>query len=73
MERIEQSLEELHKKIDILLEKNKNVEEKITTHIDFIEKTYSVLCRPLNFMKNKIECIMGVQLTKELPSIKNNE
>lgn len=42
-----------------LLKKNSNVCSKMSNHIDFIETTYDNLKRPLNFMKNQVERIIG--------------
>ncbi len=61
------------------LEKNKlnHVQEscdRMNDHIDFINETYSTLQTPLNYVKNKVEYIMGYKSeTKSLPTIKDKE
>lgn len=66
LEEIHSLLIEINKKIDILNEKNNTVEEKIINHILFVEKTYNILCKPMNYMKNKIESLMGYPSDKQL-------
>jgi arsenate reductase-like glutaredoxin family protein len=61
------------------LEKNKlnHVQEacdKMNNHIDFIEETYTTLQTPLNYVKNKVEYLMGYKNeNKSLPTIKDKE
>ncbi len=61
------------------LEKNKlnHVQEacdKMNNHIDFIEETYTTLQTPLNYVKNKVEYLMGYNNdSKSLPTIKDKE
>ena len=68
----------LEKKFDDL-EKNKlnHVQEscdRMNDHIDFIHETYSTLQTPLNYVKNKVEYIMGYKSeTKSLPTIKDKD
>ena len=68
----------LEKKFDDL-EKNKlnHVQEscdRMNTHNDFIHETYSTLQTPLNYVKNKVEYLMGYKSeTKSLPTIKDKE
>ena len=64
---IEKRLDNIESLLNQLLEKNGNVEEKITSHIDFIESTYNVLKSPLEFVTNRIECFRN---PKQLPDIK---
>lgn len=57
--------------------KLKHVQEscdRMNEHIDFINETYTTLQTPLNYVKNKVEYIMGYQSgSKSLPSIKDKE
>jgi hypothetical protein len=47
--------------------------EKMNNHIDFIEDTYDKFKTPLNFMKNKINMLIGSDNNKALPEIKNTD
>lgn len=47
--------------------------QKMNQHIDFIHETYSTLQTPLNYVKNKVEYLMGYEPTPSLPSITNTE
>lgn len=46
---IKESLNDLHKKIDQLLEDQR----KINHHVDFVEDVYSTVQKPLNYICNK--------------------
>lgn len=47
--------------------------DRMNTHIDFINETYSTLETPLNYVKNKVEYLMGYRSeSKALPTIKEN-
>jgi len=74
-------------KLDLILESIKNIEtrlnlieqvlnkncSKMEDHINFVESTYNIVRKPLNYLKNKVEGVMGLnQTVKELPEIKNN-
>lgn len=73
-----ESFSRLESKINDL-EKNKlnHVQEacdKMNNHIDFIEETYTTLQTPLNYVKNKVEYLMGYNNeSKSLPTIKDKE
>ena len=46
----------------------------MNNHIDFIEETYTTLQTPLNYVKNKVEYLMGYNNeSKSLPTIKDKE
>jgi hypothetical protein len=48
--------------------------DRMNTHIDFINETYTTLETPLNYVKNKVEYLMGYTAeSKSLPSIKDKE
>jgi chromosome segregation ATPase len=73
-----EKFDKLEKKFDDLENsKLKHVQEscdRMNTHIDFIHETYSTLQTPLNFVKNKVEYLMGYKSeTKSLPTIKDKE
>jgi len=61
--------DEIDKKIDALIQKNNNNDNKMNeikiecqkmgSHIDFVEDTYNVLQTPLNFVKRSVERLMG--------------
>ena len=81
-----ESILELHSKMDVLTssfqnlsKKQKDIEKstnRMNTHIDFVENTYSSLKAPLQFVKDKVSLITGIQKSN-LPSItdkkENNE
>lgn len=46
---------------------------KMNEHIEFIEKTYTAARTPLNYIKNKIEYMMGSSNNGELPKLKYEE
>ncbi len=60
---------------DLENNKLKHVQEscdRMNTHINFINETYSTLETPLNYVKNKVEYLMGYKSeTKSLPKIKD--
>ena len=45
--------------------------QKMNNHIDFINETYTTLQTPLNYVKHKVEYLMGYEPTPSLPSITN--
>ena len=76
MEKINEKIDSIDKKIELLTEKYNNIEKdcsKMGEHIDFVEDTYSTVRAPLNFIKNKIEYMMGRNCNKELPAIQNKK
>jgi hypothetical protein len=69
-------IDTIDKKIELLTEKYNNIEKdcsKMGEHIEFVEDTYSTVRAPLNFIKNKIEYMMGHGYNKELPAIQNKK
>lgn len=75
LKKINQKINLLEDKINLLIENNKNIENgcsKMKEHIDFVENTYSSVRRPLNFIKNKIDYMMGNLNSQELPQITNS-
>jgi SMC interacting uncharacterized protein involved in chromosome segregation len=68
---------EIDKKLDSLIENNKEITtecKKMGSHINFIEDTYNVLQTPLNYVKKSVERLMGSSSSdlKNLP-IKDTE
>ena len=65
----EKVLESLHR-----IEERLGIIEKdcstMRTHIDFIEKTYTIVQGPLQYLKNKLDSIRGME-SQSLPSIEN--
>jgi hypothetical protein len=69
-------IDTLDKKVEILTEKYDNIEKdcsKMGEHIGFVEDTYSTVRAPLNYIKNKIEYMMGKDMERELPVIKDKK
>lgn len=46
---------------------------KMNEHIQFVEKTYNAARTPLNYIKNKIEYMMGSSSNGELPKLEYND
>jgi hypothetical protein len=66
----------IENKLNLLSEKNQEIKtscSKMNEHVDFVENTYSTVRAPLNFIKNKIECMMGKFQSDELPAIKDKD
>ena len=62
--------------MELLLSINERLtklEKKFDTHVDFIEETYSTLRSPLNYIKNKVNRLMGYSDDSNLPQINYNE
>jgi hypothetical protein len=71
-----QKVNNIEKKLNILLDKNNDIENacsKMNGHIEFVEDTYTNVRAPLNYLKNKIEYMMGRNNDKELPAIKDKD
>jgi hypothetical protein len=64
------SIEKLLQDIYELNEINFTNCSKMSEHVDFVEKTYTIVKIPLQFLTNKIECIMGSGSQNKLPEIK---
>jgi hypothetical protein len=75
MKEIKVQLDRIEQKINIIEQKLDKIEcdcLKMNNHINFVEKTYSIVRTPLNFLKNKVEFLMGKNNNDlELPLIKN--
>lgn len=76
LKNIQLQLNRIEEKINSLEEKLTKVESdcsKMNSHINFVEQTYSVVRTPLNYLKNKVDILMGNNnIDPELPLIKNN-
>ena len=66
LESIEKRLESIENVLGVL----KKDCSKMQDHITFIEKTYSLVRVPLNFIKNKVEFMMTMNSSPSLPEIK---
>jgi len=64
------SIEKLLQDVYELNEINFTNCSKMSEHVDFVEKTYTIVKIPLQFLTNKIECIMGSGSQNKLPEIK---
>lgn len=72
LEEINNRLVRIEADIQLLKEENKIVSQncvKMGTHIDFVQKTYEVVRSPLNYLKKKIEFVIGSSTQGELLSI----
>ena len=80
---MEQTLKNIQLQLNRIEEKITNLEEKISkvdsdcskmnSHINFVEQTYAVVRTPLNYLKTKVDILMGNNnIDPELPLIKNN-
>ena len=76
LECIEKRLSTIEANQGIVIDKNKKVEEdcsKMREHINFIENTYSAVRSPLSYIKNKIDFVMGNEVSYELPLLEYEE
>ena len=75
LQNINKRLDILEKKMNLIIENNGNIDvnmEKLNEHINFVETTYSMVRKPLNFIKSKIDCLMGNHESHDLPKLINN-
>jgi vacuolar-type H+-ATPase subunit D/Vma8 len=74
---MEQRLQKLETEIKALrkdIQKLTTVCSRMNTHIDFVEDVYSTVRAPANYVKNKIETLMGVDKPPlPLPSSEENK
>jgi prefoldin subunit 5 len=63
MEEILEALKRIEKRLDKLEQQS----EKMSNHINFVQKTYNLVRVPLNYIKNKFD-----RTYSELPTIENN-
>ena len=73
LEKILHALEIIYVRLDKIEQRIEKDCSKMSEHINFVENTYSVVRLPLNFLKNRVEMIMGKNSAQELPKIKINE
>jgi archaellum component FlaC len=62
LDKLQNDIEILHKKMDIILERTLRSEN----HIDFVENTYETFKSPLFFIKDKINQFIGVETPNKL-------
>ena len=63
MEEILESLRRIEKRLDKLEQQS----EKMSNHINFVQKTYNLVRAPLSYIKSKFD-----RTYTELPAIENN-
>jgi uncharacterized coiled-coil protein SlyX len=67
-----ESIKNIEKRIDNIEVKLNVIENdcvKMNNHVDFIQSTYKIIRKPLNYLTNKLEVLMGRNEIK-LPEIK---
>jgi archaellum component FlaC len=75
LKKINTRLDMIENKINSIIENNNNIEKdvaKMNNHITFVETTYSSIRKPLSFIKNKIDCMMGNYDQHDLPLLTNS-
>jgi archaellum component FlaC len=65
LEKIMAEIQKINKRLDAIEKSTTNMDN----HINFIEKTYSLVRGPLSWVKNKVECLAGRPQYEELPPI----
>jgi hypothetical protein len=56
-----ESIKNIEKRLELIEQKLTSSTEKMNEHISFIENTYSALRVPLNYVKQKVEMILGTK------------
>lgn len=56
-----ESIKNIEKRLELIEQKLTISTEKLETHISFIENTYATLRVPLNYVKQKVEMILGTK------------
>ena len=72
LEETNQRLAQIEADLKLLTEENQSVKtncQKMGKHIDFVQDTYEVVRSPLNYLKKKLEFIMGSLPNHDLPQI----
>jgi len=62
-------IDNIEKKLDQVLEKLKSVEkgtDKMSSHIDFIDKTYTSIKTPLFWICDRVNLLRGIQRSPEV-------
>lgn len=75
LDHILELLKSIEKRLIVLEDRLSAVDQscqKMNNHIEFVENTYEIVRTPLNFMKNRIEYIMGSKSKTELPKLIEN-
>jgi tetrahydromethanopterin S-methyltransferase subunit G len=73
LDKIIDTLEVIKLRLDKIEERIEKDCSKMSEHINFVENTYTLVRAPLNFLKNKVENVMGRNSKQELPQIKISE
>lgn len=70
-----EKVEIVDSKIDMLIKKTENVEkdcDQMRDHIQFVESTYNVVRKPLNYLTNRINnMFISDSYNVELPQLEN--
>lgn len=74
---MEDILKQINERLERIEEKLGTIEcdcSKMSSHITFVERTYSAVRVPLHYIKTRVELMMGSSHPqKELPVIKNDD
>jgi hypothetical protein len=73
LDKIIDTLEVIKLRLDKIEERIEKDCSKMSEHINFVENTYTLVRAPLNFLKNKVENVMGRNSKQDLPQIKISE
>jgi len=75
MKIINEKIEVIETKIDLINCKTENIEKdcgQMHEHIQFVETTYNVVRKPLNYLTNRINYMLASSNTEvELPQLEN--
>lgn len=75
MKIMNEKIEVIETKIDLINCKTENIEKdcgKMHEHIQFIESTYNIVRKPLNYLTNRINCmITSNNMEVDLPQLEN--
>ena len=69
-------IDNIEKKLDLILEKLNSVEkgtEKMSSHIDFIDTTYTRIKTPLFWVCDRVNVLRGIQRSPEVLTSTINE
>ena len=72
LEEINERLAKIESNINCLRDETKGIQKncvKMAHHVDFVQDTYEVVRSPLNYIKDKIEFLMGSNTNIDLLKI----
>ena len=73
---MEDLLKQINERLARIEEKLGTIEgecSKMSSHITFVERTYSAVRLPLHYIKTRVEFLMGSPQPHPLPPIKNED